>query len=135
MIFPGFRRFVDAIRALTSSLDRIAELHDGMAPALDRLEALERSRAFWESECEGMMLKADGKLKAAASAEARERQLKKANERLADPFPEAGDDGTADTPVHPDDGARGEAQGVRPVRVAVAPTGKALALNHKFGLS
>ncbi len=136
VIFQGFRRFQDAIKALTSSVDHLAQLHEGMGPALDRLEALERSRAFWESECEGMMLKADGKLKAAASAEARERQLKKANERLADPFHEGGD-GEAREAAHvlADDVETGEAEGVRPVRLALATNNKAHAVRFKFGLS
>lgn len=134
MIFPGFRRFLDAIKALTSSINRLATLHDGIGPALDRLEALERSRAVWESECEGMVLKADGKLKAAASAEARERQLKKANERFADPFREDGVDEAAAAPVLPEHVAGGETEGMQPVRVALAPTGKAFAVRAKFGL-
>ena len=134
MIFQGFRRFLEAIRALTSTLDRLVHVQENLGPALDRLESLERTRHQFEAQCEGMLLKADGKLKAAASAEARERQLKKANDRFAEPFPEDGEGGTEPALVRPDYVAAGEAAGMPTVRVALAPNSKAHAVRHKFGL-
>jgi len=136
VIFQGFRRFLEAINALTSALMHLTVVQQELGPGLDRLEALERSRHQFEAECEGMLLKADGKLKAAASAEARERQLKKANERFADPFPEEGETGTGPTgaAVFPDDAPAGEAPGVPPVRLALAPNSKTAAVRAKFGL-
>jgi len=134
VIFQGFRRFLEAIRALTSALEEITHWQRELGPALDRLEALERSRHQFEAECEGMLLKADGKLKAAASAEARERQLKKSAERFADPFPEEGETGTEPAPVQPDYVAAGEAPGVPPVRLALAPNSKTAAVRAKFGI-
>ena len=120
--------------ALTSSIDRIAQLHDDIGPALDRLEKLERSRIHFEAECEGMLLKADGKLRAAANAEARERQLKQAHQRIADPLGEIIEEGAAPEAVLPNHVARGEAEGLRPVRVAVATNNKTAAVRAKFGL-
>jgi len=135
VIFQAFRRFYDAIKALTSSVDRLAQIQEDLGPAMDRLATLELSRHHFEAECQGMLLKADGKLKAAASAEARERQLKKANDRLDDPFRADGEDGAAPAPVLPDDAAAGEAEGVRPVRLALATNNKAFAQRAKFGVT
>lgn len=136
MIFQRLRRFLDALEDLTSALQGLATVQRDLGPAIDRLEALERARIHFEADCEGMLLKADGKLKAAASAEARERQLKKANERLADPFPENGDDETPEAAVLPDNAAPSKADRLLGMRMAMASTNpKAAALNHKFGLS
>ena len=138
MFFPGFRRLLEATEALALSIEHLAKAQEEIGPALERLDALERSRAFWESECEGMLLKADGKLKAAASAEQRERQLKKANAALlehADPFVEIGEEGTPPVaPVFPNHVAGSEAEGVPPVRLALATNNKARAVRAKFGL-
>jgi len=136
VIFQGFRHFLEAIKALTSTLEDLADMQRELGPALDRLEALERTRHQFEAECEGMLLKADGKLKAAANAEARERQLKKATERLADPFPEEGEAGTEPhgTYVLSDHAPAGEAAGVQPVHLALAPNSKAAAVRAKFGI-
>ena len=131
MLFRGFRRLLEAIKALTSSLNRIAQLHDDIGPALDRLEKLERSRIHFEAECEGMLLKADGKLRAAASSEARERQLSKRN---PDPFGDPSEEVEAAAAVLPNHVAGSEAEGLRPVRLALAPNNKTAAVRAKFGL-
>jgi len=142
VIFSGFRRFLEAIKALTSSLEMIEialqkqnHIYAELGPALERLNTLERTRHQFEAECEGKLLKADGKLKAAASAEARERQLKKANERLADPFPENGDDEAAAAAVLPNHVAPGETEGLRPVSLVLATNDKTHAVRAKFGLT
>ena len=135
MIFQGFRHFLESIKALTSSLDELARVQRELGPALDRLERLERSRIHFEAECEGMLLKADGKLKAAASAEQRERQLKKANQRIADPFGENGEEGEASTAVLPDHAAGGGAERLPAVRLALATNDKTHAVRAKFGLA
>jgi len=134
LIFQGFRRLVEAIQALASALESLARIQGELGPALDRLESLERTRHQFEAECEGMLLKADGKLKAAASAEARERQLKKANDRLADPFREDGEEGAEPTPVQPGYVTTSEAEGLPPVRMALAPNNKAHVVRAKFGI-
>ena len=81
-----------------------------------------------------MLLKADGKLKAAAGAEQRERQLKKANDRRADDFDPESNRGSESETVHPDDVAAGEAQGVPAVRLALATNDKAHAVRTKWGI-
>jgi len=134
VIFQGFRRFLEAITALTSALQELATIQRNLGPALDRLEVLERNRHQFEAECEGMLLKADGKLKAAASAEARERQLRKSAERFADPFPEEGEAGTEPATVQPDYAPRSEAPGMPPVHLGLAANSKTAAVRAKFGL-
>ena len=133
-IFSGFRRHLEALQALTEALQELVLIQQDLGPALDRLEVLERSRHHFEAECEGMLLKADGKLKAATSAEARERQLKKANDRHADPFAEAGEEGTEPAAVFPNHAAAGEDPGLPAVRLALAPNNKAHAVRAKFGI-
>ena len=136
MVFGGFRRFLAAIEALTSALDALVQIQQESVPALDRIDTLERARHGFEAECHGLLLKADGKLKAAASAEQRERQLKKTNTQLAaqftDPFPEAGEEGTEPATVFPNHVAAGEAPGVPAVHLALAPNTKAHAVRAKF---
>ena len=136
MILLGFRRLLEAIQALTDALLALNETQRQLGPALDRLEALERNRHQFEAECEGMLLKADGKLKAATSAEQRERQLKKANEKLSDPF-DLDSEEAAETGRHPvlvDDAAGGEAPGVPAVRLALASNDKTYAVRTKWGV-
>ena len=137
-VFRWFRQLTDAIQSLTLAVVELADIQRQLGPALDRLEALEHSRHHFEAECEGMLLKADGKFKAATSAEQRERQLKKANERrLTDPFGAEGE-----VPLlegrDPDvrvDAEGGEAQGMPAVRLAVASNDKAHAVRTKWGIA
>ena len=135
MVFLGFRRLLEAIHGLTNVLKELCDVQRQLAPAIDRLEALERSRIHFEADVEGMLLKADGKLKAATSAEQRERQLKKANERLTDAFDPDGEAELAGDTVHRDDAPAGEAEGLPPVRVALASNNKAHAVKTKWGLA
>ena len=86
-----FRPLVESVEQLTGTLVAVAEIQQERGPAIDRLDALELSRVRFEAECEGLLLKADGKLKAANNSEARERQLKRAQDKR-DPFGEDGDD-------------------------------------------
>ena len=133
VVFPGFRRFLEAIIALTSSLEALATIHRELGPAIDRLEILERTRHQFEAECEGMLLKAEGKLKAASSAEQRERQLKKANERLADPFDPDSEAQPEDGAVLPINAPSGEAKRVPAVHLDLARNSKAHAQRAKWG--
>ena len=133
-IFQGFRRHLEALQALTDALQELNQTQQALGPALDRLEALERSRHQFEAECEGMLLKADGKLKAATSAEARERQLKRANDRLADPFGPDGVEKSEPAAVLPNHAQAGQAPGVPAVRLALATNNKAHAVRAKFGI-
>jgi len=133
-VLRQFRRFVDAIEGLTHELAAIAEQQRELGPALDRVTSLETERHQFHAEIEGLLLRAEGKLKAAANAEARERQLKKSYERSADIFSEDGD-GEAPTErdaVLPDDAAAGEAERLQALRLDMATNHKALAQNYKW---
>ena len=135
MVLLGFRRYLEAVQALTEALLALNETQRQLGPALDRLAALERSRHHFEAECEGMLLKADGKLKAASSAEQRERQLKKANQRLSVEFDPASEEGTEPAAVFPDHVEGSEAQGLPAVHLALATNDKTHAVRTKWGLS
>jgi len=133
-IFRGFRRLIEVLQALTDALRVRNQAQLEMGPALDRLDSLERMRHQFEAECQGMLLKAEGKFKAANNAEARERQLKKANDRLADPFREDGEEGSEPATIQPDHAPASEAQRVRALPLVLAPNNKAHAVRAKFGL-
>ena len=131
--FRGFRRLFEAIEELGRAIERLARIQEELGPALDRLNALELSRHHFEAECEGMLLKADGKLKAASSAEQRERQLKRANERLADPFDVDSKEGEeAGDAVRRFDAEAFPEKGVPAVRLGLATNNKAHALRAKW---
>lgn len=132
-IFRDFRALVDAVQNLVAVLREHIEIHREAGPALKRLDSLELSRFQFEAEVQGILLKADGKLKAASNAEARERQLKKSYERDLDPFDPDGQEGSKEDSVLPVDAPAGEAEGVRPVRMGVAPNSKARAVKAKWG--
>ena len=130
-ILGDFRRAADALERLAASHTRTAALLESNRPADDRLTALELDRAQFESDCEGLLMKAEGKLKAAANSEARERTMQK---RLADdfdPFLREGEEIEATIPQG--DAPGGAPEEMLPVRLDVAPiTQKQLALRHKF---
>ena len=134
-IFGRFRQLIEALQALRSAVDDLVRAQRVLGPAIDRLEALELSRHQFEAECQGMLLRADGKLKAATSAEQRERQLKKANQKLVDDFDLIGVEGPEGAPDVGHDVAPSEAQGLPPVRLDVAPNRKAAAVNAKWGIA
>ena len=135
MIFRPFRPLLDAIKALTLSVERLAQLHEAIGPALDRLDTLERTRHQFEAECEGMLLKADGKLKAAASAEQRERQISKANKLRLDPFGDPSEEVQAAKTVLPNHAPPSEEERLQALRLDVAPlNSKTLAQRAKFGV-
>ncbi len=142
-IFGTFRRLVAALEKIIERLVVLAEILEGLleiqrelGPARGRLEALELSRATFEAEMGALVLKADGKLKAASNAEARERQLKKSYERLAD---EIDIDGPGSEPegntVLGDDAEASEAERLHAMHLGVAPVdGKTARLRAKFGV-
>jgi len=139
-ILRDFRRLVEAVLRLVEgllqlrrSLDNLVQIQQEAGPAVHRLEALELSRHQFEAEVQGTLLEAKGKLKAANNSEARERQLKKHNERLADPLADDGEDtteaGDAVPPVHVE---AGQAPGMQTLRVGLAQDRKAAAVNAKW---
>lgn len=128
---------MEGLREHREALRELARLQQELGPARQRLEALELSRAQFEAECNGVLLKADGKLKAAANAEARERQMRKARERdIVGPLDEDGDpggDAERDTSIDYD-AAASETERLQALRLVVAPNHRAEALRWKFGL-
>jgi len=143
-VFRAFRRYLAAteeidhgLRSLTLSLDKLCQAQQELGPASERLEALELSRHQWEAKCEGLLLKAEGKLRAANNAEARERALRKTYEHLLDPLSEVGDtpEAPARSPSSNDDDPPSAEDRMLGVRMAVASTNpKTLAQRAKFGL-
>jgi len=126
----------DGLRAISSRLEELSAVVNAQGPDIERLEVLEKSRHQFEAMCEGLLLKAEGKHRAANNAEARERQMKKSYEHLIDPFPEAGVEPEAPG-RHPDiidDATPSEAERVHALRLDVAPNNKALAQRAKFGV-
>lgn len=132
-IFRDFRRLVEALQQLVGVLRELLHVQRGAGPALDRISALELSRHQFEAEIQGVLLKADGKLKAANNAEARERQLKKSYERDADPFGDPSEEvAEAGRPVLVNDAAERQGERVPSLRVGLAPDRKAAALTAKW---
>jgi len=126
-VLRDFRRIADALERLASSAQQIR----ANAPALDRLEALELSRAQFEADIDGVLMKAESRLKAAANAESRERHLRKKNEEAEFDQFDAGRPAREEAlPVG--DAEDGEAEGMHVLRVGMAPTGKAYALAAKY---
>ena len=107
-----------------------------MGPAVERLEALELSRHQFEAKCEGLLLKAEGKLRAANNAEARERALRRSYEHLIDPLLDPGDqpEAPARNADGKDDAAPSEEERLQAMRLDVAPSNKTLAQRAKFGV-
>ncbi len=119
-----------AAASIVAELQTLAELQRAHDAPEQRITELERSHAKWEAEMEALLLRADSTFKGAANAESRARTMMRHSEKLADPFddPSAPD---AET-VRESHAPRGEAEGVPPVRVAVALDHKAQALRYKF---
>jgi len=142
-MFQAFRRLLDALEGiavgqglLSSAVIELAVAHERLAPATERLEELERSRHQFEALCEGLLLKAEGKMRAANNAEARERANRKSYEHLIDPLAEVGEqpEETGRDVPRGNDVEASETEGMQPVRVAVAPTNKQIAQRAKFGV-
>jgi len=142
-MFGAFRDLTEVMRGVSSRLEGIRvlliedlRLRSEAGTSSDRLEALELSRVLWEAEVEGTLAKAEGKLKAAANADARARTMSKHAEGLFDEFDPDREgsiqEGRDDVPEP--DADPGEGQGVLPLRVGLEATdGKTLARNYKFG--
>jgi len=132
-IFGKFTQLLDAILLLADAVEALAKAQTSATPSSDRLDALELSRHAFEAQMEGLFLKADGKLRAASNAEARERKLKESYEKDSDSFDESGEAGSGESPILPVDVETGEAERLSALPLGVAPNHKAAALAHKFG--
>ena len=132
-IFRDFSRFLEAVQDLVAVLQELVRVQSELGPAVDRLEALELSRHHFEAEMSGLVLKAEGKLKAANNSEARERQLKKSYDIRTDPLYAEGEEPEAEgAPVLPGDADGGEAERLQALRLDVAPDRKQAALRFKW---
>jgi len=117
-------------------LKALREVQQSSGPAVDRLDLLERQHHQFEAMCEGLLMKAEGKLRSANNAEARTRADKKTYEHLVDPLAEIGDEPEA-TARHPDSGndvAAGEEERLQALRPDLALSPKQLAQRAKFGV-
>ncbi len=136
-VLRAIRALPEAIGALTGAIHELVQAQSEAGPAADRLEELELSRAKWEAEVEALVLKADSSYKAAANAENRARTMVRSYEKTLplgfdeDSDPEETRDGKTD-PGH--NAARGEEEGVLPMRVGVE-TAKSAAVRAKWGIS
>ncbi len=132
-MFSTFRALVSELERLNIHLAALVRLQGAQGPDRDRLVALELSRAQFEADMEGVLLKAEGQLKAARAAEARERNMKKSYEDLIDPFDT--DSEAEPRPVPQGYAPAGEAEGLPSVRLDLAPDNKTRALNSKWGIA
>jgi len=130
-MFSTFRALVGAVNSLNSHLEVLIERQGSVGVSQDRLTSLELGRAQFEADMEGILLKAEGQLKAARAAEARERSMRKSYEHLIDPFP--GDSEEIEAPVREGYAPAEPEEGLQRVHVDVAPDYKTIALNRKFG--
>jgi len=129
-VLSDFRRIADALERLAATTTRGITALEAQGPPLDRLEDLELNRVRFEAEMEGLLLKAEGKLKAASNAEARERTMRKSYEDDADPFGEDGDEIEAlDAPIYVEGG---DEEGLQPVHVGLEKNSKDYARRLKF---
>jgi len=130
-ILRDVRRGVEALERIATGISAAARSHETNLPSLQRLEELERTRGLWEAEVEGILQKAEGKLKAAANSEARTRTMKKSYEEFLDPF---GDDREeVEEAIQESDAEPGYAEELQPVRLGVeAESKKAYATRMKF---
>lgn len=130
-VLQQFRSLVDAIELVAFRLGAIADRMDEAGPATERLEALETSRVRHEAEVEGILLKAQGKLKAASNAEARARTMLKHYE-------ENFDEGDSNSPDIQDrvpyvDVGTGPEEGMPPLRLDLEEDDRSRLLRAKWG--
>lgn len=130
-VLRDFRRAVDAIERIGVAVSAAQRQRMDTAPVLQRLLDLEQSRAIWEAEVEALLMKAEGKLKAAANSEARERTMQKSRETDPDPFDF--DRVEVEEVVPLGYAPASEEEALPAVRLDVARDHKTLALRHKFG--
>jgi len=129
-IFRDFRRIADALERLATSHSAALQAVKDHGPATDRLDALELDRHRFEAEMEGLLLKSEGKLKAANNSEARERHQREKHERDFDPFPEDREEGPERLSELYADGS--EEEELQPVHLGMEKNSKAYALRAKF---
>jgi len=130
-VLKDFRRATDALERIAAGLSGSLRAIQANEPSMERLMELERSRGLWEAEVEGILAKAEGKLKAAANAEARTRTMVKSYENELDPFDDEG--GEIEARVQEDDAEVSYQEEVLPLHPGMAvESKKAYATRMKF---
>jgi len=135
MLFRAFRGLPEALDRLASAITELSQLHRETGPGEARLEELERSRAVWEAQMEALQLKALSTYKSASNAEARERTMRRSNEKLSDPFDSDSDEAETEEQerfVPGSDVQASEEAGVYGVPVGLEGNGKTHATRMKF---
>jgi len=131
-IFSGFSRLVDAILELASVVGQLVDAQRQIAPATERLDSLELQRHQFEAEVEGLLLKAEGKLKAANNAEARQRALKRSYEKNFDAFDPDSEEVAGEGSVRPVHVEASESERLSAMRLDLAPNNKTAAIMAKW---
>ena len=130
-VLRDFRRIADSLERLAASVTAAASRQQDSVALTERIEDLERERALWEADVEGLLAKAEGKLKAASNAEARERTMQKRLGDESDPFLAAGEEIEATVPEG--DVEVGDPEEVQPVHMGMETiSAKEYALRAKF---
>ncbi len=131
-VLRDFRRIADALERLVAHQKAVLLAETKRLPSTDRLDALELSRSQFEAEMEGLLLRAEGKLKAAANAEARERTMsrKRHEEADVDPFPD--DREEIEEALPGDYAAPGFEEELHPLHLGLEKNSKAYALRAKY---
>jgi len=129
-VLDEFRRLIASVHSLDQTLKSLVVAANLKGPAMDRLDSLEADRIHFEATCEGLLLKAEGKLRAANNAEARERNMKASYEKNLDPFAE--DSEEVQAAIRPEYVEAIPEEGVSPMHLGLAHNDKSHALNAKF---
>lgn len=129
-ILRDFRRATDALERLASTASAAIRNEHEHLELSERIDAVERERHRYEAEMEGLLLKAEGKLKAASNAEARERHQRAQYEKDLDPFPDDREEGQ--DPVQDIYAEGGEAEELQPLHLGLETNSKAHALRAKW---
>jgi len=134
----GFRALIEAVaahqRALSQEIRATIEAASEDQPAEQRLVMLEQHRLQFEAECEALLMKAGGKMQAAANAEARTRTMKKSYETDIDPLaPDSEEAGATDEDIIAARNAEIQrAAGLQPLHVGMAKNDRTHALRAKW---
>ena len=130
-VLRDFRRIADALERLAASVTAAASRQQSTTALTDRIEDLERERGLWEADVEGLLAKAEGKLKASLNAEARERTMQRKSADGFDPFLAPGEEIEATVPAG--DAEAGDTEEVLPLHLGVETiTPKEQRLRMKF---
>jgi len=142
-MFRSSRKLLEALYGINTTLEALAvAVHEARGvqplegPLIDRLEALELSRAVWEAEMDGIFLKSQNQYKAAAASEARARTKAKNDEDL---FEEGPPERTAPVEAPPQSGvperdaSNGLEEGLHVLRMGMDDDTKEAAQIMKWG--